>query len=142
MKFETKLEFDGRIASVGAILRNKEGFLLLQKIASDTPDLDGKVTGFGGFTQVKETAYDTLKRALVDEIKLKIDKNGAKPIAFNYVEVASKPDTYHAYVYIEEVDESKLELDENIVKVKFLTQIKKEDKSDWLLEITDEDLPR
>jgi ADP-ribose pyrophosphatase YjhB (NUDIX family) len=142
MKFETKMEFDGRIASVGAILRNKEGFLLLQKSNTDMPAEGAEVTGFGGFTLIGETAYDTLKRALVDEIKLKIDKNGAKPIVFDYVEVADKPDTFHAYVYISEVDESKLELDENVVKVKFLTQIKKEDKSDWLLNITDEDLPK
>lgn len=142
MKFETKMEFDGRIASVGAILRNKEGYILLQKLTSDVPAEEGKVTGYGGHTKVTETPYDTLKRALADEIKLKIDKNGSKPKAFKYVEDVDKPDIFHVYVYIEDIDESKLEFDDNVVKVKYLTQIKEVDKSDWLLQISDEELPR
>ena len=140
MPFETKLEFDGRIASVGAILRNKQGYILLQRLPAANPTDTAQITGFGGHTLINETPYDTLKRALADELKLKIDKNGSKAIPFKYVEAKSR-DTYDVYVYIEDVDESKLELDESLVKVKFLTQVKEAEKADWLLNITDEELP-
>lgn len=140
MPFETKLEFDGRIASVGAILRNREGYILLQKLPVENAGEIAQLTGFGGHTLINETPYDTLKRALAEEIKFKIDKNGSKGIPFKYVE-AKSPDTYDVYVYIEDVDESKLELDDNIVKVKFLTQVKEAEKADWLLNLKDDELP-
>ena len=128
MRFETKLEFDGRIASVGAILKNQEGYIILQKLPVEKITDTALITGFGGFTLANETAYDTLKRALADELKFKIDKNGSKAIPFKYVETKT-PDMYDVYVYIEDVDESKLETENDLVKV------------DWLLHITDDDLP-
>ena len=140
MGFETKLEFDGRIASVGAILRNSEGYLLLQKLPVAHITDTTLITGFGGFTLANETAYDTLKRALADELKYKIDKNGSKAIPFKYVETQT-PDRYDVYVYIEDVDESKLETQNDIVRVKFLTQVKETEKADWLLHIKDDELP-
>lgn len=140
MPFETKLEFDGRIASVGAILRNKQGYILLQKLPVNNPTETSQVTGFGAHTLINETPYDTLKRGLAEELKMKIDKNGSKAIPFKYVE-AKSPDTYDVYVYIDNVDESKLESDNDFVKVKFLTQVKEADKTDWLLNITDAELP-
>lgn len=140
MRFETKLEFDGRIASVGAILRNQEGYIILQKLPVENITDTALITGFGGFTLAGETAYDTLKRALADELKFKIDKNGSKPIPFKYVETKT-PDMYDVYVYIEDVDESKLETDNDLVKVKFLTQVKEAEKADWLLHIKDDELP-
>ena len=140
MRFETKLEFDARIASVGAILRNQEGYIILQKLPVEKITDTALITGFGGFTLANETAYDTLKRALADELKFKIDKNGSKAIPFKYVETKT-PDMYDVYVYIEDVDESKLETENDLVKVKFLTQVKEAEKADWLLHITDDDLP-
>ncbi|OGG69669.1 hypothetical protein A3I99_04780 [Candidatus Kaiserbacteria bacterium RIFCSPLOWO2_02_FULL_45_11b] len=140
MGFETKLEFDGRIVSVGAILRNQEGYILLQKLPVENITDTALITGFGGFTLGDETAYDTLKRALADELKFKIDKNGSKPIPFKYVETKT-PDMYDVYVYIEDVDESKLETANDLVKVKFLTQVKEAEKADWLLNIKDDELP-
>ena len=140
MRFETKLEFDGRIASVGAILRNQEGYIILQKLPVEKITDTALITGFGGFTLANETAYDTLKRALADELKFKIDKNGSKAIPFKYVETKT-PDMYDVYVYIEDVDESKLETENDLVKVKFLTQVKEAEKADWLLHITDDELP-
>ena len=140
MGFETKLEFDGRIVSVGAILRNQEGYILLQKLPVENITDTALITGFGGFTLGDETAYDTLKRALADELKFKIDKNGSKPIPFKYVETKT-PDMYDVYVYIEDVDESKLETANDLVKVKFLTQVKEAEKADWLLRIKDDELP-
>ena len=140
MGFETKLEFDGRIVSVGAILRNQEGYILLQKLPVENITDTALITGFGGFTLANETAHDTLKRALADELKFKIDKNGSKAIPFKYVE-AKTPDTYDVYVYIEDVDESKLETVNDLVKVKFLTQVKEAEKADWLLNVKDDELP-
>lgn len=140
MRFETKLEFDGRITSVGAILRNQEGYLILQKLPVENITDTALITGFGGFTLANETAYDTLKRALADELKFKIDKNGSKPIPFKYVETKT-PDMYDVYVYIEDVDETMLETDNDLVKVKFLTQVKETEKTDWLLNIKDDELP-
>ena len=140
MGFETKLEFDGRIVSVGAILRNQEGYIILQKLPVENITDTALITGFGGFTLGDETAYDTLKRALADELKFKIDKNGSKPIPFKYVETKT-PDMYDVYVYIEDVDESKLETANDLVKVKFLTQVKEAEKADWLLNIKDDELP-
>jgi len=140
MGFETKLEFDGRIVSVGAILRNQEGYILLQKLPVENITDTALITGFGGFTLGDETAYDTLKRALADELKFKIDKNGSKQIPFKYVETKT-PDMYDVYVYIEDVDESKLETANDLVKVKFLTQVKEAEKADWLLNIKDDELP-
>ena len=140
MGFETKLEFDGRIVSVGAILRNQEGYIILQKLPVENITDTALITGFGGFTLGNEMPYDTLKRALADELKFKIDKNGSKAIPFKYVE-AKTPDTYDVYVYIEDVDESKLETVNDLVKVKFLTQVKESEKADWLLNIKDDELP-
>ena len=140
MGFETKLEFDGRIVSVGAILRNQEGYIILQKLPVENITDTALITGFGGFTLANETPYDTLKRALADELKFKIDKNGSKAIPFKYVETKT-PDMYDVYVYIDDVDESKLETVNDLVKVKFLTQVKESEKADWLLNIKDDELP-
>lgn len=140
MGFETKLEFDGKIASVGAILRNEDGYILLQKLPVEHITDTALITGFGGFTLANETPYDTLKRTLADELKYKIDKNGSKAIPFKYVETKT-PDTYDVYVYIEDVDESKLESENDLVRVKFLTQVKQTEKADWLLQIKDDELP-
>ena len=142
MKFETKIEFEGRISAVSALLRNKEGFLILQKRTADAPSSPGKISGFGGSLELDETAYLALKRELLEELELDISKNGSKPMVFDYVESKSTPDTYIAMAYIEDIDDSNIVLHEgdSIVKVKFLTQIKQEDKANSLLTIKDTDL--
>jgi 8-oxo-dGTP pyrophosphatase MutT (NUDIX family) len=144
MKFETRVEFDGKIQAVSVLLRNRDGYLLLQKRTANAPTSPGKISGFGGMLEEDETAYQALKRELLEELELDINKIDSKPTAFDYVESKSNSDSYIAMIYIDNVDDSKLVLHEgeSIVKVKYLSEIKQEDMSGSLLNIKDDTLPR